>query len=169
MLLRERVEVGLVLEEVGVELLLGKREIRLHVVVELDHLHLDAFLFKLRRDKVDDVGVRNRRNAHLERNRLRSSVRLRLGGSALVAAAGKTDSDAGGKSEGSKKPGELHGKILLVWHACFARRSGRRKQAFLNLGKRFRTASERGFPTCFRTEDEELRELRRETSGRIRL
>ena len=51
------------LEVVGVEVFVVEGEVELNEVRELSHLQFNAFLFKLRLDEVEDVGVRHRRCA----------------------------------------------------------------------------------------------------------
>ena len=47
MLLHEVLQIRLMLEEVRVDFLVVRREVWLHIVVELDDLEFDAFLFEL--------------------------------------------------------------------------------------------------------------------------
>ena len=54
------------LEEVRVDLLVVRREVRLHVVVELDDLELYAVLFELGFHNLEDFGVGNGRGTDLD-------------------------------------------------------------------------------------------------------
>ena len=94
--LAEGVEIGLVLEEVGVKLLVVEREVRLNVVGELDHLERDALLLELRGDEIQNVRVRN--GARTDREGLGVAAL----GSIVVTAAGKTEG-AGSHAHRSKK------------------------------------------------------------------
>ena len=53
----EVLEVRLMLEEVRVDFLVVRREVRLHVVVELDDLEFDAILCELGLNDLEDFGV----------------------------------------------------------------------------------------------------------------
>ena len=106
--LRERIQIGLMLEEVGIELLLRKRQIGLHVVVELNHFDLYAFLLQRRRDEVDDVGVRYGRNADLQFDGGGLSRSGRFFSRSLIAAAGERKDEAAGNGESGKELFQLH-------------------------------------------------------------
>ena len=95
--LAEGVEIGLVLEEVGVKLLVVEREVRLNVVGELDHLERDALLLELRGDEIQNVRVRN--GARTDREGLGVAAL----GSIVVTAAGKTEGEAGSHAHRSEK------------------------------------------------------------------
>ncbi len=60
------VQVGLVLEEVGVELLVFHRGIGLDVIAEFAHLQVHALGLELRLHEVQDLGVRHGGGRHLE-------------------------------------------------------------------------------------------------------
>ena len=106
--LRERIQIGLMLEEVGIELLLRKCQIGLHVVVELNHFDLYAFLLQRRRDEVDDVGVRHGRNADLQFDGGGLSRSGRFFSRSLIAAAGERKDEAAGNGESGKEFFQLH-------------------------------------------------------------
>ena len=54
------------LEEVRVKLLVVQRDVRLHIVGELDDFKLVSFLFQERFDRLKDLSVRHRRRADLD-------------------------------------------------------------------------------------------------------
>ena len=62
----EVVEVRQMLEEVRVKLLVVQRDIRLHIVGELDDFQLVSFLFQERLDRLKDLGVRHGCRADLD-------------------------------------------------------------------------------------------------------
>lgn len=84
-------KVGRRLEVVSVEVLVAEGKVKLHKVRELSHLELNAFLFELRLDEVEDVGVRHRRCADTDH--------VGSGGSGRKGSAGK-DGGSGCAGEG---------------------------------------------------------------------
>ena len=83
------------LEEVCVDLLVVRCEIRLDVVVELDDLEHDAFLLKLRFDNLENLGVRYGGGTDFD-----DFLCLCVGAAAaLVRAAAAADEGKGGKGE----------------------------------------------------------------------
>ncbi|CUJ06074.1 Uncharacterised protein [Achromobacter xylosoxidans] len=60
----EGIQVRLVLEEVGIELLVGQLQVGLHVVVEHLDVEFHAFLGQLRLDHFQDLGMRHLGGAH---------------------------------------------------------------------------------------------------------
>jgi len=62
----EAVQVGLVLEEVGVQLLVLHGHVGLHVVAEFLDLQVHALGLEPGLDEVQDLGVRHGRGGHLE-------------------------------------------------------------------------------------------------------
>lgn len=84
-------KVGRRLEVVGVEVLVVEGEVQLNEVRELSHLQFNAFLFKLRLDEVEDVGVRHRRRADADH--------VGSGGRGRKGSAGK-DGGSGCAGEG---------------------------------------------------------------------
>ena len=62
----EVLEIRLVLEEVRVDFLVVRRKVRLYIVIELDDLKLDAFLFELRLNDFENLGVGDGGGADLD-------------------------------------------------------------------------------------------------------
>src|SRR5690606_32241821 len=62
----ELIEVRLVLEEVGVQALLGDLNVGLHVVGEDLHLEVDALFGQRRLDELENLGVRHRRGGNVQ-------------------------------------------------------------------------------------------------------
>ena len=89
----EVLEVRLMLEEVRVDFLVVRREVRLHVVVELDDLELDAVLFELGFDDFEDLGMGDGGGADLD-------DLLRLAGIIRTAAAADEGERREGEDEG---------------------------------------------------------------------
>ena len=81
------------LEEVRIDLFVVRCEVRLDVVVELDDLELDAFLFELGLDRLENLGMGNGGCADLDDF-------LRLGGRIVRAAAA---ADEGKRCEGENE------------------------------------------------------------------
>ena len=100
-LLHEVVEIGLVLEEVRIERLVGKRHVGLDVVGEFNDLEFDPLLGELRLQEIHDVAARHRRDADGERLRCRS--RLGRGRLVLPAASGEAEGNACRNAERGKR------------------------------------------------------------------
>ena len=66
MLLHEVLQIRLMLEEVRVDFLVVRREVWLHIVVELDDLELHTVLFELGLDRLEDLGMGDGGGADLD-------------------------------------------------------------------------------------------------------
>ena len=88
----EVLEVRLMLEEVRVDFLVVRREVRLHVVVELDDFEFDAFLLKLGLYDLEDFSVGNGGGADLENL-------LRFRGSVVRTAAAADEGERGERED----------------------------------------------------------------------
>ena len=80
------------LEEVCIDFLVVRCEVRLHVVVELDDLKLYAFFLKFRLHDLENLGMRNGGGADFD-----DLLRLRTG---IVRAAAAADKGKRCDSEG---------------------------------------------------------------------
>ena len=67
MLRDEVIEIRFMLEIVRIEFLIVEREVRLHIVVELDNLQLNPLFLEHGLDLLEDLGMRHGRSAHLQR------------------------------------------------------------------------------------------------------
>ena len=92
----EIVQIGLVLEVVGVQILAVQGHIGLHIVGVFDDLQVDAFGLEHVFDRIQDLGMRRGRSAHLH------------GGGGLRMAGQST----GGQHGGQRQQKFFHGKNL---------------------------------------------------------
>ncbi|MNV54038.1 hypothetical protein D3C71_1462090 [compost metagenome] len=67
------IQIRLVLEEVRVQFAFSQLYVRLNIIGKFLDFQLDALSFKLRRNCLQNLGMRNRRSADNERNRLGSA------------------------------------------------------------------------------------------------
>ena len=103
MLLNEILQVRLVLEEVRVDLLVVRGDVRLNIVVELDDLELYAFLFEFGADRLEDLRMGNGRCTDLD-----DLLRLGVVGGLVCAAAAAGEGKCG---DGKHKSEQFFHKI----------------------------------------------------------
>ena len=92
----EVVQIGLVLEGVGVQILAVQSHVGLHIVGIFDDLQIDAFSLEHVFGSIQDLGVRRGRGAHLH------------GGGGL----GMANQSTGGQHGGQRQQKFFHGKNL---------------------------------------------------------
>ena len=103
MLLNEILQVRLMLEEVRVDLLVVRGDVRLNIVVELDDLELYAFLFEFGADRLEDLRMGNGRCTDLD-----DLLRLGVVGGFVCAAAAAGEGKCG---DGKHKSEQFFHKI----------------------------------------------------------